>query len=275
MKKMLSEQKDRLYSGALKYWYSSLYINFGTLLFLLLSVYINSSPLALLFGSIILISPIALVVCRIVFEAKFREADRCKRLLHYIDSLGIDIPQAEAACLLGHSAGKPVGISYDEPYYVSPSDQGIKRLVENTRESAFFTFKLAGYTKRYSLGAIIFMLLLVFLIIQKIITSPEDSKNIVNYTKSAAGIMSFFFTGDIIVICLKWWGMEKEAEMSYHTLDWLSNRGNRSIDQAMRAVEEYHITVVQAVPIPVWIYLRHRDSLNNASQKAHGVKDID
>jgi hypothetical protein len=82
MKNMLSQQKDRLYRDALTYWYASLYINFGTLLFLIISVFINSPPIAWLFGFVILIAPIALVICRIIFEAKFREADRCKRLLH-------------------------------------------------------------------------------------------------------------------------------------------------------------------------------------------------
>ncbi len=272
MKKELYDQKDRLYADALRFWYASLYINFGTLVFLLVTIFISWPSLAWLFGFVTLLSPIALLGCRVIFESKFREADRCKRLLHYVDSLGIEIPEAEAACLLGYPSRKPVKITYDGPFYVSLSEQGIRRLVDNTRESAFFTFKLAGHTRNYSLAVIGLMVITVFVIFHTILSTPEDTKNIVNYAKSAAGVMSFLFTGDIIILCLKWWGMQNEAEKSYNTLNDLLKRANITVDEAMRAVEEYHIAVIQGAPIPVKVYLRHRDSLNAAYQKAHGIK---
>jgi hypothetical protein len=270
----LFKQKDKLYAVALRFWSTSICINFGTFSIILVSIFIENGIATWIFGLITLISPIAFVASRIFFETKFRQADRCNRLLHYADSLGINIPSDEVACLLGESLKNIPSLMYSKPYYVSNEEKGPERLVSNTRESSFFTFKLASYTKSYCLIAISFMVLIVVILCYTIFnlsSSPQEIKNIQIYAKFISGIVSFFFTGDIILLYLKWDQMGKEAEITYHTLDRILGQGNISIEEAMMAVEEYHISIIQGVPIPVWIYLHYRDTLNSAYQSAHGI----
>ncbi len=273
MQNELFTRKSELYESALYFWKASLYINFATLIFFLFSVYIDWSPFAWIFGLVSLIAPTALIFCREMFNTRFREADKCKRILHYTDGLGLDIPGAEAACLLGthrkkKKSEKPV-VTDTEPFYVSKKEKGPERLLEDTRESAYFTFNNARTSKWISTGVISVMILIVAVIFHEIITTPVLNKTIQNYAKSAAAIISFLLTGDVSVICYRYFILEADAKKSYFDCDSLLKRGNIELHEVTRTVEDYDISVLLGPPILPKIYEWTRDNLNAAYQKAH------
>jgi hypothetical protein len=179
----------------------------------------------------------------------------------------------EAACILGHKhKPRAPDTTYTDPYYASINEQGPRRLVDNTRESAFFTFKLAAISKWWTLGIIIAMGAIVAVIFHEIITVPVGSQHIQNFAKSAAAIVSFLFTGDIVVIFIRYLQLEKEAEVVYRTLDEMLKRDRIGLDEAMRAVEEYDIAVIQGPPILPTLHRWNQENLNRAYRTAHGLR---
>lgn len=167
---------------------------------------------------------------------------------------------------------KALDTVFTDPYYASVTDQGARRLVDNTRETAFFTFKLAGISKWWTLGVIVLMGVIVVTIFHEIITAPVGSLHIQNFAKSAAAIVSFLFTGDIVVIFIRYLQLEREAEVVYRTLDEMLKRDKIGLDEAMRAVEEYDIAVIQGPPILPTLHKWNHDNLNEAYRTAHGLR---
>lgn len=274
MKEKLFLKKDQLYREANEFWMWGLYINLGVFILFLISISINWSPLGWVLGLLSLLSPIALFICNEIYNAKFKAADRCRRLLHYADGLNVRIPETEIACILGDKTKKNITPStYTEPFYFTGAEPSVTRLLRNTRESAYFTFNLCGLSKLYALGVIFLMFILMIIIFYVVITSSGTQTHIQNLGKSAAAIVSFLFTGNIIRICIKYWQTESSTKELYQQIDSMLKLNNITIEEAMIAVDSYNVAVVKGLPILGKIYAHYEKDLNNSYRSAHGNEE--
>jgi len=274
MENEIFSRKDQLYKAANQFWMCGLYINFGVFLLFLVTVFFNWPPLVWFLGLLSLLAPISLFVCNLISGFKFKTADKCRRILHYSDGLGIPTPETEIACVLGEKSKKKfVPSLYADPYYFTNVKPGVVRLLRNTRECAYFTFNLCRYSKFASLLIISIMAISAFVIFYVVITSTKSQSDIQNLAKSAVAIVSFLFTANIIVTFIKYWQTEVSAEDIYKSINSALKNPKISLPEAMIMVDNYNVVVSRGPLIFDKIYDNYRDQMNDGYRKAHGAEE--
>jgi hypothetical protein len=267
-------RKDQLYKQANQFWMYGLHINFGVFALFLTTVFINWPPLVWFLGLLSLLAPIALFVCNSVSGSKFKAAEKCRRILHYSDGLGMAIPEIEVACILGEKSKKNFSPSvYTNPYYFTKAKPGVIRLLRNTRECAYFTFKQCNYSKLWSLLIISVMAVSAIVIFYVVTTSKYSQSDMQALARSAVAIVSFLFTANIILTFIKYWQTEIRTEEVYKSINSALKSQNISIEEAMIMVDNYNVIISQGPLIFYKIYDHYREALNDGYRKAHNAEE--
>lgn len=263
--------KGALYGEAAKYWRWSLWTNGLTVILFLVGAITEWGAIIWVSGLLAFISPGIVVFCRELYTAHFRQADKLRRLAHYADSLGEQIACSDMACISTFKLNiKCIVPQHIEPYYVSKAEPGKQRLLENSREAAFFTFNLTNVMKWYFLAALLIILGVACLIMYLTASGTIPATKFQIFAKSVTILVSFVFAGDIFVIFKNYMNLNKEAKDAYRCFDNIIKRPTSTLSEAMQSFEDYNISLILGNPIPLRIYLKYKDTLNEKYRQMHG-----
>lgn len=269
----LSDIRNHLYQRAELWWVCTLAISAITLFLGLVALWVNSTAWITFGGVFAIAAPIAIAWMREAASLNMLRGDKCRRLILYADGLGHDIsPEDLAQARAWTLRTTPKDAPFVRPYYSSTVAPGPQRLADILVESTFFTEHLTG--KLASWLWIAFGLAVTFACM---ILYVADLQSATSYlftflvAKSAAVLVSFLLAGDFLLIAKKYSDLRNEAHQSYARCARLRSENNVSADEVRAAAEDYNVAILQAPPIPVWLYRIYRDELNRIYRHSHAV----
>ncbi|PSF33878.1 hypothetical protein C7H19_19335 [Aphanothece hegewaldii CCALA 016] len=269
--KDLPDIRNHLYDEAEKLWWWSIYLNLGAQFSSLIVVLINKAWVLAIAGFLALVAPIVVIWLRESASTFTQQADKCRRLILYADGLGEEISKDDLATIRSWATGIQLKEApFISPYYASNLPFGTLRLVDIVAESAYFTSHLAGKAVNY-LKLICAISVIVLLSILFISISVLNSMSIVIIIARVAILFTtFLLSGDTFLLLKKYTDLKVQANDTFKVCAKLRNESQLSLYQAMQMVEDYHLTLIQSPPIPLKLYLKYREHLNDAYRKSYG-----
>lgn len=268
--KDLPDIRNYLYDKAERLWWWSLYISLGAQLLSLIAVLIDKVVILALVGFVALVAPIGVVWLREWAAKLTQKADKCRRLVLYADGLGEDIPKEELATIRSWTTGVQLKQApFVRPYYASNFPHGSNRLVDITAESAYFTSCLAERVASYLLIILIISALVVIGILYFSTATATSTNVVATIAKSTTSAITFLLAGDIFLLWKKYSELKAAANETFRLCAKLRDEPKLPIHEAMQVVEDYHLNLIQSPPIPLKVYLKYRDALNEAYQRSY------
>ena len=162
------------------------------------------------------------------------------------------------------------GAQFIRPYYTSTIEPGPRRLADNIAESAFFTKLLAGKVSTtlwvVTGGAVSGTL--AALALSDLFA--VDSQTMVSVFKSIGIFVAFLISGDFALTAKKYSDLANEAQKAFNFATQLRVNASATIEEARTVAEEYGIALLQAPPVPSWLYGCYREDLNKMYRESHG-----
>lgn len=253
------------YSRSKKWFNWTIGLSLTIQLLTILSIFLVSGAGLKMLAAIAAFGQIVLFFCRRGSKYHFGLAEEIRRLAMLQDGLNIQ-PSEDQMASIWERVGDPNAAKpfYLGPYYESESPKSHKRLIEITRESAFFTTSLArksaiafgimaGLGLAATMGAFI-----------AVVQAGTFQQNLDMVSKAVVASMVFWVTGDLMTMALQFYSLAKTAGRVQTQCAHLLSKSTGIKDEAHTIAGEYNCSLVQAPPIPDWIYKWRQDILNEA-----------
>jgi len=267
----LSDLRNYLYSRAEWMWQGSLAITGIVLALTLWGFWSNSPNWLSITGLAAIIAPIVVAWQREAASQLVVRGDKCRRLILYADGFGREIASSE----LAEARAWGLGVNTDaapfiRPYYSSKETPGPRRLADIVTESAFFTKQLAAKVRAGLTGAFILAIAAaVAALYLADLVSNTGLPGLLVAAKSVATFIAFLISGDFLLLMKKYSDLEQEAGRAYERCARLRIQLDLHEDEVISVVEDYGVALLQCPPIPMWLYLRYRDALNDVYRRSH------
>lgn len=259
----LPDIRNALYTRAEGlFWFSNSLLVLGHVLAVLL-LNLKPEPFVLLASILIFAILIAIPWLREA-ESYFKgKADLCRRLILYADGLGRKIDDTDLMEIRSLAIGKKLSPAvFTPPYYASKLPVGPTRLADITAESAFFT----GYIARkmfvflcIALGASVLIVLGVFYAMTQLM---QATSLVASCARLAASTVAFLLSCDFAVQAKRYYDLWHASLSTVRRCTVLADNTPTTTDQALSAVEEYHLTVIQSPPLPDRLFRLYGDDIN-------------
>jgi hypothetical protein len=265
-----------LYAQAAKWWNLSFVLAVTAPLASVLAVW-NDSPWALYVIALLsLVTPICIAWSREIANTNIIRADKCRRLILFEDGLGWPATKEDLAEIRAWAINVQLKQApFIKPYYASTKPKGANRIADIVTESSFFTTNLAG---KAAFG--LFMLCLGAAIAVAIILHLSGSQTSINtgsgyslIAKSIAVIISALISGDFLILAKKYYDLKGAADRVFQRCASVRDQKKAGADLVLPIVEDYGIALLQAPPIPGWLYKHYRDELNRIYRASHGCAE--
>jgi putative Mn2+ efflux pump MntP len=240
----------------------------GTAMYLLTlaDVLITSTIFSIIAAAAVVLGQVGITVLRVVSGEHYGSGERIRRLAMLNDSLGITPSKLDMARIYGQASGKaPKEHPYVGPYYESTLPTGSKRLVETLVESSFFTAHLARKTSVLflAISAIGIAIVILSLVITLQLNLSQQISALA--AQVITSTILFWLSIDIANMAWKYFKLSQIAEkVSDHGSHLLEQPTDPSKSSALILLNEYNCEVIQAPPIPSFMYKRYQGRLNQA-----------
>lgn len=247
--------------GHSKKWFKRTHVANLALLTLALAVLLTGDHVAL--GIAAFVVPLFLFFTRFEYTHHYEIAEKMRRLLLLMDSLGVEPSQAELAQFWAETGrGRVKTVAFVRPYYDSKRPIGFNRLAENVGESAYFTKYLsraaaATFALFSCLGIILVVLLLVTVSWLKIEAGDL-------YSRVFVTTAVFFSTGDFCWIALQFFRLHSSCHTILTRAGKMNDENDIRPEDAYRLMQDYNCALIQALPIPEFFYGKRIGKLNRA-----------
>lgn len=190
------------------------------------------------------------------------------RKLDLRDSFGWEISNLEIAdAVVGLSKkAKAQLTSGDQPdnYFATSENEGWRRAMHNLQESAWWSKHLAKFMGRYCFTmtivlAVVSVLALIFSSL--LIPTTEQSTNI---NRIVIGVLLLIVSLGLIPLTINYFNFSKKSEKSEQIATELLKSDIDNTIQAIKAINEYHLTRASAPLLPTWLWKRKNKTLNEA-----------
>lgn len=271
--KDLSDIRNLLYDKAECLWSWSLSLALFAQVSALAALWLNKPGILITAGFIALIAPIIEVWFKEWADHYTQKADKCRRLILYADGFGEEIPKEEVATIFAWVTNEqPKKAPFTRPYYASSLPYGPKRLADIVAESSYYTSHLAAKVAGYLTFLLIFSIALLFAILYFSLTNATRTNGLLGLANSAVSIMPFILAGNTLLLRKKYSDLYYIANETFRLCARLRCVDNLQSHDILRAVEDYHLTLIQSPPIPRKFYLKYRDALNEAYNSSHSME---
>jgi hypothetical protein len=200
-----------------------------------------------------------------------QKGDKCRRLILYADSLGETIPASQIAEVRSWAAGAQLGSApFEPPYYSSTLPPGAQRLADNLTESAFFT-KIVATKCQFALWFAFGMTLVgaaSALLLADLLGSP-NAGTVTVLAKSIGVFITFLISGDFALLAKKYGDLAAEARVAYEACARLRLDAQATLEEVRSVSDDYGAAVLQAPPIPAWLYMHYQGDLNRMYRDSH------
>ena len=192
----------------------------------------------------------------------FSFAELIRRLALLQDGLGFQLSNLQLKRIITRS-----NQSMDEPpylanYYASTLPQGPGRLLEILSESCFYTENIAGraFTILVSLVGCT-SIALVFLIFP-LIDAYADPLVLRTFTIAIAPFLSFWATGDLIYMALRFRTLRSDCSSILDKCEDLERTNRHDLPEILQMVDEYNCSLASSLPLPTRFYEANKANLN-------------
>jgi hypothetical protein len=151
-------------------------------------------------------------------------------------------------------------------YYSTKLEEGPKRLLEMTQESAFWSGRLADSSATFYLGASIFGLLVAAVSLFSLIIFKAELTSIEKAARIVLASILFWVVGDSATMWQKFNSLESSADQILQRVTTMlaSQNSKDLLEDSLLAFSDYCAAVGQAPPIPEFIYDRKKELLDKA-----------
>ena len=261
----LEDIRHHLYTRAEQYWITSLCVSTLTLVFSIAVLWFDASGWIIFAGVLSLATPVVVAWARDQASTSLLRADKCRRLILYADGLGHEISHEDLAQVRAWVMGLTLTEApFTRPYYQSEKAPGSRRLADIVAESAFFTEHLARkleFMLWVAFGAALVAACAILYLFD--LQSDAPAQLLGTVAKSIATVIAFLISGDLLLLAKKFGELREEAHHVFQRCAHLRKEQSLSADEVRVVVDDYGIALLQAPPIPSWLYLAYRDPLNN------------
>ena len=267
----LDDIRNHLYTLAERWWIASLSVTAATVMISVAALWFDAPRWVTIAGLLSVFAPVAVAWAREIASTNLLRADKCRRLILYADGLGHEISREELAQVRAWAMGSILeNAPFTRPYYSSEKAPGPQRLADIVTESAFFTEHLARKLEIGLWAAFGIALAAAFTILYMIDLQTDITGQLWGMiAKSIATFIAFLISGDFLLLARKFSKLREEAHNAYQRCAHFRNKQDLSVDEVRVVVEDYGIALLQAPPIPSWLYLAYRDPLNHIYRKSH------
>ena len=260
---MLIENKRRAYAVAKRTW---IWFSAASALSIVLSVIPMFLPDVWCrpFPALALVLAVATVALRWRADMQYQQAEALRRLQLFIDALGEAPDQTDLAVTLSNAGNtacdEPASIG---PYYGSKEKQRWRRLVDNVRESAFYTAANSRTFFNYLCAGIIAFLVIMFvaLYVSTVLVEPTLLASGV-----LAGVTAVIGTS-IADVARSYFNLSNAAAAVRDTCRDLLRARSVPMREALQVVSRYDVALAGSPPIPGFVYKQSQARLD-ASWKA-------
>lgn len=267
----LADLRNHLYGRAEWLWQGSLVLSGIVLALTLWGFWSNTPSWLSITGLAAIISPVMVAWMREAASELVVRGDKCRRLILYSDGFGHEIASSELAEARAWGLGvNPNAAPFVRPYYSSREAPGARRLADILTESAFFTKQLAARVRAGLTGAFVLAVAAaVAALYLADLVSNSALPGLLLAAKSVATFIAFLISGDFLLLMKKYGDLEQEAGRAYERCARLRIQSDLCEDEVISVAEDYGVALLQCPPIPVWLYLRYRDALNDVYRRSH------
>lgn len=272
--KDLSDIRNLLYDKAEWRWSWSLCFALFAQVSALAALWLNKPDILITAGLISIIAPIVEVWFKEWGDHFTQKADKCRRLILYADGFGEEIPKEEVATILAWVTNvQPKQAPFIRPYYASSLPYGPQRLADIVAESSYYTSHLADRITGYLTFLLALSVALLFAILYFSLTNATPTNGLLSLARSAVSIMPFILAGNTLLLRKKYSDLYNTSNETFRLCARLRCCNNLQSHDILRVVEDYHLALIQSPPIPLKIYLKYRDALNEAYKRSHSIEE--
>lgn len=206
----------------------------------------------------------AVFVLRLIGENKLELGEEIRRSIMLSDGLGITLSPSDWV-RLAQKVGKtnfsqsPAG----NQYYYSKAVPGPQRLLENLRESSFWTNCLAKTSSDILLCVFILIISTAVICTVAVAASIKDVAEINSFATAVIPFMAFWASSDFLNLKIKFDKLSLTADKVHQRCDELLNSSNISKEEALLLLSDYNCSMVSAPPIPEFVYNWKKGFLND------------
>jgi hypothetical protein len=267
----LDDIRNLLFKKAEFWWGISLILAVAMLAFSIAVLLIDSARLIAFSGLLGMLLPVVITWSRETSTANMIKADKCRRLILFSDGLDEEIPPNELAQVRAWAIGNVLeGAPYVKPYYSSEKSPGPRRLADILTESAYFTEYLASKLKLYLVVLFVASLVVAIVILSLAdVISGAQHASLILIAKSVSVFIAFLISGDFLLLAKKFGDLRQSANEIFMRCARLRETEDISRHEIQCLADDYSVALLQAAPIPSWLYQKFRDSLNRAYRDSH------
>jgi len=206
------------------------------------------------------------VVAFFVREKSFRDfsfAEEIRRLALFQDGLCLKISPLQLA-RFGARVGKHRSEEppYIDAYYTSTLEPGSKRLLTVLTESCFYTQHISNHAFRVLSRILLGCFLGIGALILFMINASVEYDLLSMLTHASLPIFSFWATGDVLFMTLKFWDLQKQCTLILDKCEQFEKNNLHSLSEIMILVDEYNCALASSMPLPTKYYLASTADLN-------------
>ena len=153
--------------------------------------------------------------------------------------------------------------------YASDSPVGLKRVLENVCESAFFSQYLAGRCASYLLGLLVVTGVLAISFLLYCLHTLHDTETSVTAARSVAATLVFLISVGTIRSWRGYANFSAKADQAHAEAERLLAQETLDPCEAHRLLSEYQLARATAPLIPTTVWKLHRDRLNEIWSTRH------
>ncbi len=263
-----------LYHKAENFWWISIIAVIFLQIVVLLTAIIGNVKVTNAVAFLSLLLTVGIVWLRQYSNILINQAYKCERLLLYSDGLGQPIPSYEMVIVRSWVMGKKMkSVCLDSPFFYSKLPKGLKRLLDNTAESAFFVSSLTKKMLYFLVITLIISLICAVTSLYTMFSVMPGNISIAPFAKATISLMVFFLWGDLAILKFRYHVANKEASKVLSTCLHLLNRNNVTGREIVEIVEDYNLILAQSPPVFQLIYSKYGPHLNQIYRESYWLKN--
>ena len=265
----LHTARDELFRRAKRRWFFSVILGAVIPILSIWSSLSKDNSTVITLGVVTLIFSIAAFFFRESAQKYSSSADKLRRSALYADSLGL--PVREESLLEIDEDITSSGVSTDQNlYYASTTNIGPGRLNENLKESAYFTWKLGNLLSGILRGSSLLVLAVAIVLLYVVATYSETMATswFPTFARVIALLLALVVAGDFASIGGRYSDLAVAAERVYRRAARMGRSGDFVERDVLLSSEDYSVALIQAAPIPEFVFRLRQDHLNIAYAEA-------
>ncbi|MBI4428209.1 MAG: hypothetical protein HY562_03735 [Ignavibacteriales bacterium] len=192
----------------------------------------------------------------------FSLAERIRRLSLLQDGLKIRLSNLQLKRIASRGNKSTEEPPYIGTYYASRLPQGPERLLEILSESCFYTEHIAGRAFKILTSLALGSCVAVIFLILSLVNLDADAVVLKTFTMVTVPFLSFWATGDLTYMALRFRELRKECSLILDKCEELDKAKRHDLTEILLLVDDYNCSLASSLPLPTRFYEADKADLN-------------